>query len=400
VAIFVIGLFLASCVGRVWFSRATILSAAPADTVAAVQLLNSKKTAPLLQEYLHNVPLISNRSLTIDELLTLSRGELAVFLQKDGSRSVALRANEENLPEDLLDAYGISTQEHGPFVLLSETLLPIVGIETSSSTPFLPSLSKTWLGQVILPESGSVTRLFATSSGVSLVTDTEKQSIPNESLEDGVFSLALQALPMTLTQEDVPGLDRLSRAFFEDSEENTSFLGFGQDSVQLFLSGEGASDVLLIFNGQTLSKDALLEQLQLLGAFGRPLLVEVTLPDETSYQELQIRPDLISVEEFSLMGNVAYRVSTNTNQDVVAIAQEDQLLLANSTDIVEAYLTPEEGKAACSGNVGFLSPGILLNEIQSVHIEHALATLHPFFSQFSRITFENEKYSTEIQLCL
>ncbi|MDG1950215.1 MAG: hypothetical protein P8J32_05390 [bacterium] len=395
-----VGLFLASRFGVLWFSRGTILAAAPAETVAALHLQNSKKAAPLLQSYFHGIPLISNRSLTIEELLRWTEGELAVFLQADGSRSVALRTDETNLPENLFDSYGISIQEHGSFVLLSESLLPVVGLEMTSPVPFLPSLGKTWLGQVILPESGSKTSIFHTHSGLLLITDTEKQQVPDDLAADTELSLALQSLPMTLVEDDVPGLDRLSRAFFKDSQENASFLGFDQDSIQLFLSGEDTNDVLLTFDGQAMTKEALLKQLQLLGAFGRPLLVEIELPDETSYQELQIRPDLISVEEFSLMGNVAYRVSTNTNQDVVAVVQDHQLLLANSTKIVEAYLSPEVEETECSGNLGFLSPAHLLREVQSVHIEPSLAALYPFFSQFSLITFENEKYSTEIRLCL
>lgn len=392
VLLFVFGLFFAGRLGSLWFTQATVLSMAPADTDTAIVLQQTTKTQPYLFDYLQGVPLISDRALTIEQILPWSNGEVAIFLQTDGERSVAIRADKADLPTDLLRQYGVSVQDQGPFVLLSRTLLPISGMEGSSQAPFLPSLSKTWFGQMTSTDGLEIS-LFATNEGVIVQTRHDIQPVADRFLVHEGVNLALSQLSSGISLSDFNGLDQL----LPDTEIP---MGFSSDSVGVLLSFESPRGTLLVFDDHTPAKEDLLRELQFIGAFSRPLLESVSLPDGSTYDELVVRPDLISVEEFSLLGFVAYRVSIAGDREVIAVSSENQLLLTDSSTLIEQYLSDDLTTRACQGNIGFLEPDGLLDEISLQYYSKHVGLLSSLFSQFSTISFENQKYSTEIRFCL
>src|SRR3989338_6622879 len=175
-AILIFFLFILSRVGMIWFSGDSLLSLAPEETVLAIELQLTKKTQPHWQQLFHSVPLISKRSLDLEDLLPLAHGELALFITQQGDQAVALRATKNELPEALLEKYHISVQEKGNFVLLSEKLLPMTGTQTSTRRPFFPSLKNLWLGKIVLPKEKQEGVIYYNDSSITIQFKTPKQT--------------------------------------------------------------------------------------------------------------------------------------------------------------------------------------------------------------------------------
>jgi hypothetical protein len=392
-------LFVLSRFGTSWFTRDSILLAAPVDTVLAVQFELSPKTQESVQKILSTVPLISNRSLSIDHVFNWSQGELAVFITKTGERAIAIRADESSLPEQLLINYGITTQDIGSYILLSESLLPINGISSSVKRPFLPSFRKTWIGRVTLPDSDLAGNIYLSKKDVVIELNTPK----NTDISNGELSVPaafyLSNLSFSDSDDVLSGISRLTQSFSQDSDSE-SILSLGDVRSEVIFSHEEATrGVLLVLEDSTISSEDLLYNLQLIGAFARPHLVEKPLSDGTSYQEITVAPDLVSIEEISLSGSLAYRVSLGADGEVLALRKDNNLYLSNNSKLVEAYFSDEILESTCKGNAGSISPSILLSQMQRDQIEPAMGGIYTFFERFPLISFELKKYSSEIRFC-
>lgn len=397
--VFVFGLFCAWRLATLAFSLPTIASVAPAGTSSFLHLPYSQTSAAELSALLDGIPLISDRSLTSQELMSWSRGELAVFLHEDGSRSVAIRASLDLLPQQLLDAYGLTAQESGNFVLLSETLLPISGIDARSQAPFFPSLSTAWLGTFWGTEETTI-QLLSTTSGILLQEETQKQPV-SAAAHNSNHELSLDLLPFSFSDDIPAGFHRFYGDLYQQfSTSTTPFSSLSPESVSIISRFEDTSELLFVLNGVEGSiSDALLVEMQLLGALMRPSLVSRQHSDSTSYQELLVRPDLVSVEEFSLLGSLGYRVQGSGDTQLLALVHDESVLVTDSMNLLEDYVTLEHEAFSCSGNLGHMNPATLLSQVQLSTYSGEYAVIHQIFSQFSLISVENEKYSRIIQLC-
>ncbi|HAU65759.1 MAG: hypothetical protein UT30_C0009G0012 [Candidatus Uhrbacteria bacterium GW2011_GWF2_39_13] len=399
-AILLICLFLLSRVGVVWFSRNTIFSLAPEETVLAVQVQLTKKTQPIWQEFLHSVPLISKRSLDIKDLIPFTHGELAVFITQQGDRAVAIRTTKNELPQTLLEKYHISVQEKGDFILLSEKLLPITGVLTSSRRSFFPLLQNLWLGKVMIPQEKQEGMIYYNASSTVIQFKTKKQ-ISTE--QKSVKNADLYLNQLFLNENDVSSvksMHRLFTFFLKEGDETKPLLLNDQEISVLFRQTQTSTDTLLIFKNHSFTTQDVTRNLQIIGALAKPSFAKVPLPDGTSYDKIIVSPDLIPVEQISLNEENLYRVAGGTHEFILALFKNNELLLSNSQTFIEDYLaqSSDEKKNLCETH-DYLNPEVLLSQIQLESFNSLVSVYEKIFSKFSLISFETKKYSMNIQLC-
>ncbi len=353
-------------------SRTTIFSAAPDGTVAAVYLQSNETTAPYLSKLLHSVPLISNRSLEIDDILEITAGELAIFITENGDRSVAIRADEKELESLGFDKLGITAQKNGNFTLLSETLASISGIDTSHSNSLFPSFSGTWIGSIWAQEFGHGD-IHVTNNAVKIEFETKKQ----DKLDTiGGTAPVIHAL---ITQEQID----LPETFFE-------FFPYFTLINELIVDETG---VLVALIKGTLDEQSLIEQLQIISAANNPSTFSRTMIDGSSYNELQIDPSLVTVEEISIAGNRIFRAGS-----LFGLLQDGRAVISTSNEVMESFLRPTDGDGTqCDSASIVISPKQLLENIESEFIDPRLTVLS-IIDRFSVITLEKKKYSNIITL--
>lgn len=380
-------LFLSWRLFELWYARDTILAAAPEGTVLALQLEITPASWSTIYALLEDVPLISNRSLDVRDVASFARGELALFVSQTGSRSVAVRAQEGELPSSLLSALSITSQEVAPGIfLLAETLLPVSGIDTSARRPFLGSLSKRWLGRVELPDVGLSGSLFQEDDRFEVV-------LPNKTHWRPSGKVLPQAVLALIGN---PGLsESLSREPFSLFNQ---FLE-GSWSVLVQKNDLGEPEVAFAAQNAGVQESDLMSLLQLMGAYLSPTLQESVLPDGTLLQEIFVEPELVTIEEVQVAGVRALRVLGKNERFLFGALIDDRLILATSEPSLISFIDPEEALSDCRGNALFLSPQALLDEVSVNAYNPTIQALTQIFSQFSSISVEMKKYSSTVSFC-
>jgi hypothetical protein len=378
-----------------WFGRGSILALAPTDTVLAIELRLNHKTAPFLFDWLSGVPLISDRSLELRDLAPFTHGELAIFVTKEGNRSVAIRANLTDLPTDLLNHFAIPAQEQGSFILLSSSLQPMMGTQTNTPGSIFPSLEKTWLGRMTLPVDHLSGNLFLLNSELLLELMTPKTyahqtphisgaAISMKNLEWGSGGIPLNGLEHVLAGMPEPSL------IMESSERLGVIVRPTEDNIE----------VLLAIENPEASNGMLVAELERIGSLARPTLITQILPDGSIFEEILVQPELVSVEETSTNVGTSYRVPTRGGSSIVASRYGEEILFSNSQTLFEDYVGNQaEPSIACEGTGLFINPGFLINQAVTDHASTYLAIFHGLFDDFSGISFEIKKYSVNIHLC-
>jgi len=354
-------------------NRATIFSAAPDGTVAAIYLQINSDTIPYIDTLLRSVPLVSNRSIELNDVIEETRGDVAIFLTASGQRSLAIRSNPEVLEGLLLEEVGITTQQHGPFVLLSETLVPVSGTDISLSKPFFPSISSTWIGGIWVQEYGQGD-IQANNRGIEIAFETQKQE----------------------TSELVLMNDMIAHALLGEQNRNTPppsyeviFPYFSHiDEVVV-----GKNGILISLEQGTLDENTLTSQLQQITALNNPSTLTRTMVDGSSYDELQIDPALVTVEEVSIGGVRVFRSGA-----LLGLLQDGRPVISTSEELVEAFVRSDDGETSFCANASIvLDPQSLMESISSDHYDPRLASLS-FIDRFSVIYLEKKKYSNVIHL--
>ncbi|MBI4256539.1 hypothetical protein HY626_00605 [Candidatus Uhrbacteria bacterium] len=390
-SVLLIGAFMAFRLGAWWFSRGVIFSLAPSDTILAIELHLNEKTKPFLTQWLAGIPLISERELELEDLSQYIHGDMAIFVTKNGERSVAVRTSKGELPNDLLTQYGISVQEQGGFILLSSALMPITGAPALTHRPFLPSIGEVWLGRVVFPDIESGGNLFVSEEEMTFDLHTSrKTSIESNIVEN--TSLSLADLTWGDEESSLDGLKRLST--------NSLFLQKETHVNIVMRSGEQGLETLIEVLGSEPDSNTIIQELEKIGAFARPSLVTQTLPDGSRLEEILVQPDLVSVEEVSTSAGLSYRVPTGGGESIIATVHGGSILFSNSQELLESYAgATQDSSSTCSVLTNWLDPTFLLLQTQSEYLNPDLALISQIVDEFSAISFEVKKYSTIVHFC-
>ncbi|MBI5794656.1 hypothetical protein HZA87_06305 [Candidatus Uhrbacteria bacterium] len=379
--------FVSSRVGELWFSRDTIFEAAPEGTVLAIGIELTRASWPLWQKTLAGVPLISNRSLDIDDLATSANGELAIFLTTTGERAVAIRSKQSQLPQELLTSLSITQQEAVPgIILLSQTLLPISGITSSVHAPVFPSLQKHWLGRVEVPDMDLSGSIFGRDGQLELAFPNH----PKNTWKKEILPQVMLAISTSKNDLSLPPSETFD--VFEQilSRDWSIIVAGGADgSVELLLKAD---------RGET-TDDDLLNLLQLMGAYLSPTIKETNLKDGTSIKEILVDPSLVTVEQLQVEQIQALRVLGPSNQSVYGAFLDDQIVFSSNENLLLSLTSPSTPKTDCVGNTLSLSPSAILKEAKTNSYNPSLSILKSIFDDFSAISIEMNKYSSTTRFC-
>jgi hypothetical protein len=373
----------------IWFTRDSILQAAPDSTILAIEFHITPKTWPIIKKILGNTPLISDRSFDIEDLASLTHGDLAIFVTKDGDRAVAIRNSSGSLPNDLMESYGITSQEVGSgVVLLSQTLLPINGFDSSVRHSFLPSFAL-WLGRVELPDIGLSGSLTWSEEALQMSFKTQKTN-------DNGGALHPASLSMLLTERTAGDLPSVSAFFLKQA---SPLIDLQQKNHQILVQKDanGAAQVLISVPNSGWDEEALINTLETMGAYLSPKIAEKILSDGTTSLELLVEPDIVAVEEVSVSGNSLFRVPGEGRLTLYGGFINGSTILSTSEETISSFLEPTKG--TCDANQALINPTDLLKQTAQISYDPQVISLLGILSDISAVSIETKKYSTKVRFC-
>jgi len=402
------GLLFSLCVlftiGRLWFCRATVFDAAPAETKLAIQLLVTPKTIGTIESVLFSTPLVSNRSVEFEDIKHLIHGELGWFFSEDGSRSVAFRGSFAEVSKAFEgQSINIEQTESG-ILLLSESLPAISGEIDGLRSPLLPSFFKTYLGQIVLPEDSVTGRIFGSEGQITIQTNNKNKKGESMILPiDTIFALSTPEWTNSLFASfiDDYGVFPLLK-----STNLSEFPLITADSSLILAKTDETTSFLLA--NQTQETVDVPSLLQILAASQNPEIGTSLMKDGTVAQEIRIDPDFVTIEEVSNQGITYFRAKISDSGYLLAHENNDDFVITNSEELLFFWNNPEEviegtlltDDDLCGATILFADPNILLQETESDYFQSDFAFLNALLSRFSVISVETRNGSSNLNLCL
>ncbi len=344
----------------IWFTSPVGLKAAPEGTRVAVQLFVNKHTWPVLEKVLLSTPLISNRNLTLKDLLPFIHGEVIWFFADDGSRSVVMKTNENQLPTTLLDTHHIVVQKVSPHLfLLSEKLQPISGFKAKRSfVGLLPTFSNR-LGAYVDRDTKKITPISHKNGRISIelpIAHQFNKKFDSKNIPDGVY-LVLTTPVYTKTDDTklLPELfSSISRPLL--SNASTSIFQNLLSSNGLILLQNASNPSFLLVSDQQVDEKERVRLIQTILALKYPQKQRKYLKDQTVIQELVSDPSLISVEQRIVSGQEFHHATTGSAS--LFISKNHELVLTDSEDLLKSWLnkdSPINVSELCNANAAYIS---------------------------------------------
>ena len=333
---------------------------------------------------------MTDRPLTTTDLIAFKPKEIAIFVDKNGNSSVAIRTNEKNLNKELLNSYGIITQKLGQnkWLLFSEppSLIP------NGRTKF--SLGSIWPNTI-----GKIT-LGDFSGHIKVKDNGYAVEIPKTKLTGNV----LPSLPL----ETVAAL-----AFQPGNESGLSSLLNQIDllleplktitSEQLVNKIKENGAVILLTNNNflietSLESTFLFQTIQTAAAFQSPTVETMNLPDGSLADEIIVDPSKVDFGSVWIKGQEAKSVET-PNGSLLALDGEKTDIIASDSSLLEQYLNKKTEKVSptcgSKNNLVYLKPKELENTMFGEHNSITSPSLLQIALKFNEIAVDNNK----IYLC-
>ncbi len=375
-----------------WFTRSELLIAAPTNTEVAIEINISARNVEKIASLFTNIPVISNRSIELSDVLPYTGGKFALFILSDGTSAIALKAKKHTLPTNLLDIQQIVVQEASPnVVLLSEKLLSLSPLKKPSvKGRWLPNLLGTTIGTVYMPEKKTAGLLSLGDSMLSFKLKnvsfpTLKRKLPKETFA------YMSTLVMTNTVMNT----------FIDRFENTKQLKdiFSADSW-IFLTKSELNQGFIIWSETPTSFDrnAFIKQIS---ANLSPRVQEKRLVDGSIVQELSIDPDLGSIEELTILGRTFFH-SRSQNGEEFYLSTNNDLVFSNNEDNLRSFLegNGQSSDQICGGNAIAVLFAPIIDAERNVSNYYVPSFLRELASKFQSIGLKSNGKSSKINLCL
>ena len=332
---------------KVWFTSDTLSVAAPESTVAMLRFTPNQKTWDDLSSLLKNTALISNRGLTINDIQDITQGEFALFFQEDGTYSLAIRSNQSDLPQELLDSQHISVQKISDKIFLfSEKLMPISGLQKSSQNKrlfFHIGNQNIGSAHFVLSEKESI-------SGPILLSDEELIiTLPSADID----ALDLNTIPentiAVLSTPVWPNYELFSIAndigssieSSDDSSLSELIESFSQEKGVILLANTNKQMSFLISKEASSVTEQLVQTFKTLASLQNPTISTWTLNDGSQVQELSIDPSSIALETLTISGIQTYRYPVNEGAYLYLSQKDDESILSNNEDLLRFWLVKE-----------------------------------------------------------
>jgi len=331
-----------------WLSRDTVSAAAPDRTNIVIRLTAVKKNAPLYLEFLGNTPLLSGRSLTIRDLLPHIHGEFALFLLEDGSRAVAIRSSEADIPYELFDHFGVVTREVTPNVfLLSAQPLPVAGTavkKTLSGPSLFPGTRKLGSVSINSPDEPLYGSILLSKKNLSVrFNNMPLSSELPQMLPQNVFAaVSTPALPNTNVLSLSKQIDNFIAPFGAKKTEDISSTVLKNPGYILLSETENKVSFLISTSENLFDEGDQMRFLSTFAALKNPKQQEWLLPDQSSAIELVSDPSTVSVEERIFFGTPVQQVYATKDEQMFTAQKDGQVVITNNEDLLKFWVNPEE----------------------------------------------------------
>jgi len=337
-----------------WFTRDLLSSYAPDETGVIIHLVPEKNHWDTLLRDFGHIPLISHRPFFLRDILPFTKGDLAIFLLKDGSTAVIIRTSESNIPVHKLEIYGISIQQLDRNIfLLSEHPLPFspkktLHLETKALFPGS-------LGSILFFEDQKIFRssLYSVAKGYTFYLPREKEVsspslpvLPQKTIAAITFSpFSMDELFFILTK-----LNRLIEPIHADMLSSLKETLEKQGGIIAFTQTD-MKNPHFILQFKTEKSNLLETILKIASAFQKPIIRPLLLPDGTSAQEIIIDPANTVVEQTNIEGNQSMRVQTAVGS-LIGTNRESDSYLSTNEELLHFWLGSDkkDGQKTCAKN--------------------------------------------------
>lgn len=388
-----------------WFTRDTIYHAAPTGTQIAMRFFLNNSTSKSIFTLFENIPLISSRAITLEEIKPFIHGEFAIFINENGSYSVAIRTDKDHLPNSLFDSQNITYKSiSNSIVLLSNKIESIDGLPIIKSLlPPFYNPSKKWIGELVTSSAKKRNFVFSTKSQfeIYLPKITQSQTSFNNIPDNTIAYLSLPVSTPEQSNNSINAFLPMINHTFDDG-----FLNILQNIMQK------NGSILLTQNDNNLNYFIKTEQidnkhpidlsktLQSIIALKSPIIKKSSLEDGSIIHEIVIDPDSINVEQITVQGIQVKKVNIQ-NKILMTGILNNALFLTNSEEMIKnALINDKKSKnTICEGNLA----GFSIKEIQNISDSHKIFlnpnVLDIVSERFSYIGYKNNRFSSQINLC-
>lgn len=387
-----------SALSTIWFTRTSLRAITPSNTAAALHLTPSHSSWPSLIDRFGNMPLISNRSLSLGDLSAFTQGAVSLFFLKDGSQAVGIRSNHRLLPQEMLDKAGILVEEQKPghFLLSSKSL---------TLEPKDPAFS--WrLGAIGSFEEStglSMPLYFGRNHAELRGPRMELARLPDQIPTDSILYLAMLPLPNVDIQPLLFAYARLTEPL--TAGLIPTFLG--SDLLQggliaLIEEDEMPSFLLKVDNLAETSEESL-SILKMAAALQSPRQNTFLLQDNSRVEEIIVDPESVTVEESHIEGEKILRAQTTHGRQLLQTEKTMPFLFSDSEPLIRTLLGDSSNipimNPPCRATNTFISLPKLLSLTERDDQYYQPSLLRSFSEKHSAFALTSTPFSTQFRLC-
>ncbi|HCB55696.1 MAG: hypothetical protein UU08_C0017G0004 [Candidatus Uhrbacteria bacterium GW2011_GWE2_40_58] len=350
---------------RNWFTTDTLSQTAPESTVLMLRFTPNQQTWKNISELLGDFPLISNRGITVKDIQEYTEGEFALFIQENGTRSLAIHSSDSKLPRDLLDSHHITIQKISDSVfLLSEKLMPISGFTKKGNHQYdfihfghkmigtaYFSVENTYISGPILLSKND---LQITLPPVD-ITPLNFEKVP----ENIIAILSTPAWPFS--DPSTLSYDIMSLFTSENTSQIDQFIDsvINKQGTIILSSNEQQLQFLITTKQEDADLETLLQRFKMLASLQNPQVSNWQIQDGTILKELTIDPSRIALETIMISGNPIYRYPINEGEYLYLSNSEKATIFSNNEELLRFWFTKELDTS--STNISLLENALFLN---------------------------------------
>ncbi len=391
-------------VSKAFFQRNTLMQAAPDGTTTALFLTPNDSNRPIINELIGTIPLITNRSITLDDLEPYAHGRIAVFFGANGTRSVALRATKQDLPLQKLDGSHVNVQEvKKGLLLLSETLQPISGMHVKWNWhQLLPIFRKKSLGTLVFAESLRPAPLLATEDHVEI--SMRDKEIPKKSsplLPPNTIGFISTPLFAGFSQNSSDLFSNLVDPVLNNSLLSYTNTLFSNNGLVVLSKDDNGLGFLIESTSQEYDKNLRIQLLKTISSLQNPNILTKTLQDGSVVREISVDPGAVSVEERTILGIQTLRTKTQSKGSYL-LSSEGDFVFSNNEALLRFSLEKEKNSALvsfCDGNAIGADVRELISQHQNNFEHYTPSLLRVMSQQFNKFGAEKKGNSLIIRMC-
>lgn len=395
--------------GMLWYGRDTTSAAAPQDTEIVLHFSPNRLTWDNVERALQDIPLISGRPLTASDIKPFTNGEFSVFIETDGTRSLAIRSNQDDLPSETLDTLGILTEEvkNGVFLLSDRPKARTEWKPARVWTAWMHWPNVTRIGTIHLLENDESTRGAIYSGRDRLHIRLPNQHVTHlawKTLPEGtIAALSTPALPNSGIDTVAYAIDRLLSSYAAPSAHILS-QRFLTEPGGILLRKQGESiNFLLSSSSNAFGKDQEQALLQASAAFTQPRIQTLVLPDETEAQEIIVDPSLSTVEETTIGGALVSRVAAHAGTYLYSAEHEGSFAMTDDQELLGQWIdnerTNENRSSSCDGNAFYLNLQELLRLSTPITPSRSAELIPTISAIYPKVSVDTNFLFTTIHLC-